>query len=70
MIFTALPELQKAASHSINLTELPALPNCFALQGQEVGLIKSSDTVALTEEMMGRRSHSNWYHMWQKKSVM
>lgn len=69
MFFTALPGLQKAASHSINLTILPAITNCFALQQQKVGLIKYFDTVAQTEEMIGKRSYSNWYHMCQKKSI-
>lgn len=69
MFFTVLPDLQKAASHSINLTTLPAITNCFALQQQKVGLIKYFDTVAWTEDMMGSRSYSNWYHMCQEKSI-
>lgn len=69
MFFTVLPDLQKAASHSINLTILPTIANWFALQQQKVGLITYFDTVAQTEEMMGSRSYSNWYHMCQKKSI-
>lgn len=46
VFFTVLPDLQNAASHSINLTILPAITNCFALQQQKEGLIKYFDTVA------------------------